>query len=218
MNCDLILGIDWLHKHNLVINWESNEIQFMCCNSDQVELKSGDAQPSNLVIPIQMGDAIMEMPMPDNSIDVVMLTEDEFFSQGRITTFGFINFIPNSINVAMSTSNITPDNSILVPEAIDKTKAKVPEKYHGYINIFIDREAKTLPPHCDQDIKIELEEGKVPPFGLIYSLTPVEKEALHSYIADNLSKGFICSSTSSATSPILFMKKPNGSLQLCVDY
>src|SRR5258706_7367245 len=46
----------------------------------------------------------------------------------------------------------------------------------------------------------------------------MEKEALHTYISENLAKGFICPSTSSAASPILFVKKPNGSLQLCVDY
>ena len=100
MNCDLVLGIDWLHKHNPIINWESNDIQFTCCDSYQVQLRSGDALPSNPDIPIQMGDAIMDMSTPDNSIDIAMLMEDEFFSQGWITAFGLINFIPNSINVA----------------------------------------------------------------------------------------------------------------------
>src|SRR5260370_215011 len=141
MNCDLILGIDWLHKHNPKINWESNNIQFTCCWSVHDELRFGDAQPLNLVIPIQLGDANLEIPAFDNSIDVAMLSENEFFSQGQITTFG-----------------------------------------------------------------------------LIYSISSMEKAALHSYIAENLSKGFICNSTSSAASPILFVKKPNGSLQLCVDY
>jgi len=218
MNCDLVLGIDWLCKHNPKINWESNDIQFMCCWLVHDEPRFGDAQPLNLVIPIQMGDADLEMPAFNNSIDIVMLLEDEFFSQGWITAFGLINFAPDYINVAATMSNIASGNSILPPEAIKKIKSKVLAKYHGYINIFVDREASTLPPHCNQDINIELEEGKVPPFSPIYSLTPMEKVALHSYIAENLSKGFIRNSTSSAASPILFMKKPNSSLQLCIDY
>jgi hypothetical protein len=37
-------------------------------------------------------------------------------------------------------------------------------------------------------------------------------------LEENLSKGFIRASSSSAGTPILFMKKGNGSLQLCVDY
>src|SRR5260370_34779355 len=103
-----------------------------------------------------MGDATMEMSTPNNSIDIAMLMEDEFFGQGWITTFGLIDFVPNSINVATSMSNIISDNSILAPEAVNKIKAKVLDKYHGYINIFVDREAKTLPPHCNQDTKIKL--------------------------------------------------------------
>ncbi len=82
----------------------------------------------------------------------------------------------------------------------------------------MDKEASTLPPHWDHDLKIELEEGKIPPFRPIYSLTSAEKEALRSYISDNLAKGFIHPSTSSAASPILFVKKSNGSLCLCVNY
>src|SRR5260370_32785852 len=164
-----------------------------------------------------MGDA-EELSMPDHSIDIVTLSENEFFSQGWITTFGLINFIPDYINIGTSLSKVVPDNSILVLEAIKKIKSKVLVKYHGYINVFVDREATTLPPHHNQDIKIKLEEGKAPPFGPIYSLMPVEKEALHSYIFENLVKGFIHHSVSSAASPILFIKKPNGSLRLCVDY
>ncbi len=69
------------------------------------------------------------------------------------------------------------------------------------------------------DIKIELEQqGKSPPFGPIYALTDKEKEALWAYLSDNLAKGFIHPSSSSAASPILFVKKANGSLWLCVGY
>src|SRR5260370_41222841 len=79
-----------------------------------------------------------------------------FFSEGWITTFGLV---PDYINMAATMSNITLGNSIPSLEAVNKIKSKVPAKYHGYIKLFIDREASTLPPHCDQDIKIELEEG-----------------------------------------------------------
>ena len=37
--------------------------------------------------------------MFNNSIDIAMLLENEFFSQGQITAFGLINFIPDYINV-----------------------------------------------------------------------------------------------------------------------
>ena len=41
---------------------------------------------------------------------------------------------------------------------------------------------------------------------------------LREYLHDNLVKGFIQHSTSSASAPILFIKKKDGSLQLCINY
>ena len=38
---------------------------------------------------------------------------------------------------------------------------------------------------------IDIEEGKTPPFGPIYSLSESERKALFEYIETNLKKGFI---------------------------
>ena len=107
--------------------------------------------------------------------------------------------MPDSTIVAASMVKSVPETletSSHVPGTIEYIKSWVLEKYHGFLNVFIDKETTMLPPHQDQDIAIELEEGKIPPFSPIYSLTPLEKEALHSYISDNLVKGFIHPSTS----------------------
>jgi len=55
------------------------------------------------------------------------------------------------------------------------------------------------------------------PFGPIYSLSAVELKALDDYRKENLEKGFVRPSSSPAASSILFVKKPDGSLRLCVD-
>ncbi len=65
---------------------------------------------------------------------------------------------------------------------------------------------------------IELVDDLQPPYGPIYSLGPVELETLKAYIKNNLASGFIRPSKSSAGAPILFDKKPDSSLRLCVDY
>lgn len=41
---------------------------------------------------------------------------------------------------------------------------------------------------------------------------------LKKYLEDNLCKRFICANTSSATSLILFMKKPRGGLRFYINY
>src|ERR1700741_1667881 len=45
-----------------------------------------------------------------------------------------------------------------------------------------------------------------------------ELEALREFIQDMLEKGLIQSSISNAGAPVLFAKKKDGSLRLCVDY
>ena len=52
----------------------------------------------------------------------------------------------------------------------------------------------------------------------MYSLSKQELEALWKWLDENLAKGFIRPSSSPAGSPILFVKKKDGSLRLCVDY
>ncbi len=46
----------------------------------------------------------------------------------------------------------------------------------------------------------------------------MELETLKTYIETHLKTGFIRPSKSPADAPILFDKKPDGSLRLCVDY
>jgi len=67
-------------------------------------------------------------------------------------------------------------------------------------------------------LKIELEEGTSPPLGTLYSLSPVELSALRTFIDENLNTGFIRPASSSHAAPVLFVKKKDGSLRLCVDF
>ena len=45
-----------------------------------------------------------------------------------------------------------------------------------------------------------------------------ELQAVKQYLLDNLNKGFITPSQAPYASPVLFVKKPNGGLQFCIDY
>jgi hypothetical protein len=94
----------------------------------------------------------------------------------------------------------------------------VPRKYHDFLDVFDKKEADKLPPHRPFDHHIPLVEGANPSFGPIYPLSPLEQLELKKYLEENLKKGFIRPSESSVASPILFVKKKDGSLRLCVDY
>ena len=75
-----------------------------------------------------------------------------------------------------------------------------------------------LPEHRPYDCLINMQEDTSPLFETIYDLSEPKLEALGTYLADNLEKGFIQSSKSLVGPPILFVKKKDGSLRLCVDY
>ena len=101
----------------------------------------------------------------------------------------------------------------------DKASTEVLAEYSNYSNIFLMENAAKLPENTKiNEHAIKLEEGKQPPFGPIYSLGSVELETLKIYIKINLANSFIRPSKSSARAPILFNKKPDKSLRLCVDY
>jgi hypothetical protein len=94
----------------------------------------------------------------------------------------------------------------------------LPEELKDYADVFSPKEAEKLPSHRNYDHNIRLQEGKTPPFGLLYPISRNELIALKEWLEKNLRKGFIRSSSSSAVSPVSFVKKADGGLRFCVDY
>ena len=94
----------------------------------------------------------------------------------------------------------------------------VPEEYHEYADVFSKEKADTLPDHHPYDLKIDLEDGAEPPLGRMYSLLQTEVQALREFLNKNLHIGFIRPSKAGHGAPILFVKKKDSSLRLCVDF
>ncbi len=101
----------------------------------------------------------------------------------------------------------------------DKVPTKIPSEYVDFADVFSPKLAVELPEYTGiNNHTIELVDDQQPPYSPIYSFGPVELETLKAYIENNLTSGFIKPSKSLVGAPILFDKKPNGSLRLCVDY
>src|SRR5258707_2066555 len=100
----------------------------------------------------------------------------------------------------------------------EDTLSRVHQEYHEFHDVFSGEKANTLAPHRLYDLKINLEEGAKPFHGLIYSLLPPELTALREFLEENVQNGFIHPSKSLWGSPVLFIKKKDGSLCLCVDF
>ena len=106
---------------------------------------------------------------------------------------------------------------IVYPKA-DQALIKVPSKYADFADVFSPKLAKEFSEYEISDHVIKFVNDWQPPYGPIYSLEPVELETLKAYIKNNLANNFIRPSKSPARIPILFDKKLDSSLRLCVDY
>ncbi|KAL4013626.1 hypothetical protein IC575_025800 [Cucumis melo] len=68
------------------------------------------------------------------------------------------------------------------------------------------------------DFAIELEPGTAPISRTPYRMAPAELKELKVQLQELLDKGFIRPSVSPWGAPVLFVKKKDGSMRLCIDY
>ena len=84
-------------------------------------------------------------------------------------------------------------------------------------DVFSD-ELPRMPPDREVKFSIELAPGVQPVSIPPYRMAPTELRELKVQLEDMLEKGFIRPSTSPWGAPVLFVKKKDGTMRLCVDY
>ena len=87
----------------------------------------------------------------------------------------------------------------------------------GYVDVFPD-ELPRLPPQRVVDICIELHPGTSLISMTPHSMVPVELQELRVQLKELLDIGFIRPRTSPWGAPVLFAKKKDKTLRLCIDY
>ncbi|KAJ9672728.1 hypothetical protein PVL29_026082 [Vitis rotundifolia] len=96
----------------------------------------------------------------------------------------------------------------------DITEIPVVRKFQ---DVFPD-ELPGLPPHREFDFSIEVYPGTDPISVSPYRMAPLELKELKTQLDELLGKSFIRPSTSPWGAPVLFVKKKDGTLRLCIDY
>lgn len=95
---------------------------------------------------------------------------------------------------------------------------KMPTAYWEFADCFSKLASDGIPPNRPYDHQILLMEDAQLGTGPLYSMSHEELRTVREYLQDNLDKGFIVSSSAPFSSPVLFVKKSDGSLRFCIDF
>jgi hypothetical protein len=87
-----------------------------------------------------------------------------------------------------------------------------------YQDVFPDDLPKDLPPSRNVDHHIDVLPGSLPPSRPTYQLSLAEMDELRRQLDDLLDRGFIRPSKSPYGAPVLFVRKKEGDMRMCVDY
>ena len=204
-SCPLVLGYNWLTRYNPLIDWVLGSIEF----------RTTDLDPSpTLTSPVVTPTSLATQDTPSLTSDSVI---------PRISFLSAAEFVRAQVSPGVQSFTLTISDPAVYGKATSVADdvpdlSHVPREYHDFADVFNKRKADTLPSHRPYDLKIDLEDGASPPIGPMYSLSQSELATLREFIDEHLRIGFIRPSKSPHGAPVLFIKKKDGSLRLCVDF
>jgi len=208
-SCLIILGYSWLSLYNPLIDWVTGSIDFWMTPHRMPSTPPTSPPLPDPIPVVEPHPPTLPEPSTDNPVPNILLINAVAFCRA-CKLEGSTQF-----SIYLRPSRVDLHSAKLSSEGLDLSG--VPSDYHKFADVFNKEKASQLPPHRPYDLKIDLEEGSAPPLGTIYPLSPAELEALRKFLDENITTGLLRSSSSPHGAPVLFVKKKDGSLCLCVD-
>jgi len=209
-SCLIVLGYSWLSLHNLLIDWVTGSINFQMTPHRMPSTPPTSPPLPDPIPAVEPHPPTLPEPSTDNPVSNISLINAVAFCRA-CKLEGFTQF-----SIYLCPSRVDLHSTKLSSEGPDLSG--VPSDYHKFADVFDKGKASQLPPHHLYHLKINLEEGSAPPLGTIYPLSPVELEALRKFLDENIATGLLRSSSSPHRALVLFIKKKDGSLRLCIDF
>ncbi|CAI7812649.1 unnamed protein product, partial [Closterium sp. NIES-53] len=189
---DIILGRNWLAAVNPQVDWRTREVKVLFGGRSVClpVVQQQEEMTLQLISAKQFGKAI----------------------QGEEAVFPglFTEVQPTSPEAAIPTVSASHED-----KELSWGVEKLLEFFSG---VFPKDLPAGFPPKRAADHRIELIPGSTPPVRPTYKMSAVELKELKKQLEDLLAKEFIQPSSSPYASPVLFVRKKDGSLRMCVDY
>ena len=195
----LVLGLPWLWDHKVTINCEKNCLVF---DSNHCHQRCMSAKT---VVPCILR-TILEHSDLEPSLNICIVNAAPIIR------------LAHCRNYELFVTSIKNIEKALAPWEAVNILAKLPREHHEFATLFSWEESNKLPSHWPYDHIIPLLSDKEPPKGPLYNMSRDELLVLQKYLKEHLFKSFIRVSSSSAASSVIFVKKPEGGLWLCVNY
>jgi transposase InsO family protein len=239
---DVILGMPWLEQHNPTIDWSRRRLVVTTPSGDKFSfqaLSDAEMEPirqraataaaqvkraATAAAPVARA-ASAAAPVVVSTISTSEL--DALVSQGEVAT-AYLCFIHpvaaaessvaslSSATVAGGSSSVVAAGPSPSAEQLAALQVKLLAEYR---DVFPDKLPPGLPPvRGGVEHTIELLPDSKPPNRATYRQSAAELEELKKQLDEMLEQGFIRPSQSPFGAPVIFVKKKDGTLRLCVDY
>ncbi|KAA0058528.1 DNA/RNA polymerases superfamily protein [Cucumis melo var. makuwa] len=192
----------------------------------QVEIGNHMLDVTLLVLDMQDFDVILGMDwLSANHASIDCFGKEVVFNPPSGPSFKFrgadIVCIPKVISAMKASKLLSQGTWGILASVVDTREQEVSLSsepvVREYPDVFPD-ELLGLPPPREIDFAIELELDTAPISRAPYRMAPAELKELKVQLQELLDKGFIGPSVSPWGAPVLFVKKKDGSMRLCIDY
>lgn len=229
---DVILGMPWFEIHNPGVDWPTRQLTldstycFSNCLQGEAVVAIGRG---GLRIPPERGlpRSREEALRSPSSLNVKTVSADAFsrimLREGAETYLLMPRDLDETVTeeslLAISPADYEQYMKGKEPLSLEQIKEILPVEFHDYADVFLQREADSLPPRRPgKDHEIRIVEGAAPPFRKGRPMGREELLAVKKHIDEMCAKGFARPASSPYSAPMLVVRKPGGGLRICIDY